>query len=57
MIILYKMVNRGLLESVNGCVSTGKEANVYHATTPAPSATSEDKEGEKGSLALKIYKT
>ena len=29
-LILYKMVNRGLLECVNGCVSTGKEANVYH---------------------------
>lgn len=52
MIILYKMVNRGLLESVNGCVSTGKEANVYHATT---AAASEDE--QKGSLALKIYKT
>ncbi len=43
------MVNRGLLESVNGCVSTGKEANVYHATTADDNA--------KGSLALKIYKT
>ncbi|CDW96768.1 hypothetical protein [Sporisorium scitamineum] len=52
MIILYKMVNRGLLEYVNGCVSTGKEANVYHATTAAASDTA-----EKGSLALKIYKT
>ena len=50
MIILYKMVNRGLLESVNGCVSTGKEANVYHATTSTESE-------HKGSLALKIYKT
>ena len=61
MIILYKMVNRGLLESVNGCVSTGKEANVYHATTAADaSAASSTADGEppaKGSLALKIYKT
>ncbi|CBQ69591.1 related to RIO Kinase 1 [Sporisorium reilianum SRZ2] len=52
MVILYKMVNRGLLESVNGCVSTGKEANVYHATTAAASD-----EADQGSLALKIYKT
>ncbi|EST08157.1 RIO-like kinase [Kalmanozyma brasiliensis GHG001] len=52
MLILYKMVNRSLLESVNGCISTGKEANVYHATTPAAG----DEEGQ-GSLALKIYKT
>lgn len=52
MLILYKMVNRGLLESVNGCISTGKEANVYHATTAAT-----DQDTQKGSLALKIYKT
>ncbi|GAC94686.1 protein kinase [Pseudozyma hubeiensis SY62] len=53
MLILYKMVNRGLLESVNGCISTGKEANVYHATTAATA----ESPSEKGSLALKIYKT
>ncbi|CCF49468.1 hypothetical protein NDA11_005664 [Ustilago hordei] len=61
MIILYKMINRRLLESVNGCVSTGKEANVYHATTAAdPSAAASSPNGEppaKASLALKIYKT
>ncbi|KAF9510961.1 hypothetical protein BS47DRAFT_1331352 [Hydnum rufescens UP504] len=45
-IILFKMINRGLIEEVNGCVSTGKEANVYHALTP-----------EGRHLALKIYKT
>ncbi|KAH9936381.1 RIO1 family-domain-containing protein [Fomitopsis serialis] len=45
-IILFKMIGRGLLYEVNGCVSTGKEANVYHAVTP-----------ERRHLALKIYKT
>ncbi|EJC98445.1 RIO1-domain-containing protein [Fomitiporia mediterranea MF3/22] len=45
-IILYKMIGRGLLQEINGCVSTGKEANVYHALSP---------EGKH--LALKIYKT
>lgn len=45
-IILFKMIGRGLIHEVNGCVSTGKEANVYHATTPSGSH-----------LALKIYKT
>ncbi|CAK5284102.1 unnamed protein product [Mycena citricolor] len=44
--ILLKMVGRGLIDEVNGCISTGKEANVYHALTP-----------EKAHLALKIYKT
>ncbi|KAH7885222.1 RIO1-domain-containing protein [Phlebopus sp. FC_14] len=45
-IILFKMIGRGLIQEVNGCVSTGKEANVYHALTSG-----------SAHLALKIYKT
>lgn len=45
-IILFKMIGRGLIFEVNGCVSTGKEANVYHALT-----------SDQKHLALKIYKT
>ncbi|KAG5648409.1 hypothetical protein DXG03_004983 [Asterophora parasitica] len=45
-IILFKMIGRGLINEINGCISTGKEANVYHALTP-----------ENAHLALKIYKT
>lgn len=30
-LLLFKLINTGTLESINGCVSTGKEANVYHA--------------------------
>lgn len=45
-LILFKMIGRLLIERVDGCVSTGKEANVYHAVSP-----------EGGHLALKIYKT
>lgn len=29
--VLFKMLNRGVFSEINGCVSTGKEANVYHA--------------------------
>ena len=29
--MLYKLVNGEVLEAVNGCVSTGKEACVFHA--------------------------
>lgn len=29
--MLFKMINRHLIAEVNGCVSSGKEANVYHA--------------------------
>jgi RIO kinase 1 len=45
-IILFKMLSKELFREVNGCVSTGKEANVYHAVA------SEEKE-----FAVKIYKT
>ena len=44
--ILFKLMNRGFVAEINGCISTGKEANVYHATA---------KDGSQ--LALKIYKT
>uniref|UniRef100_A0A8C4ZQY2 Serine/threonine-protein kinase RIO1 n=1 Tax=Gadus morhua TaxID=8049 RepID=A0A8C4ZQY2_GADMO len=44
--ILFKMLSRGIISEINGCISTGKEANVYHATTAA---------GEN--RAIKIYKT
>ena len=40
------MLNRGVFSEINGCVSTGKEANVYHASTASGAE-----------LALKIYKT
>lgn len=44
--ILFKLLNRGLIMEINGCISTGKEANVYHAT----SKTDDE-------YAIKIYKT
>jgi RIO kinase 1 len=44
--ILFKLLNRGTITVINGCISTGKEANVYHAT----GKTNED-------VAIKIYKT
>ncbi|KAK4698970.1 RIO kinase 1, partial [Phenoliferia sp. Uapishka_3] len=51
-LIIFKMIGRELIERVDGCVSTGKEANVYHAVAPAP-----PEGGEGKHLALKIYKT
>ncbi|KAM7379927.1 hypothetical protein PAMP_005424 [Pampus punctatissimus] len=44
--ILFKMLSRGVIAEINGCISTGKEANVYHASTAG---------GD--SRAIKIYKT
>ncbi|KAH8388831.1 hypothetical protein KR215_001070 [Drosophila sulfurigaster] len=45
--ILFKLLNRGLIQEINGCISTGKEANVYHAVS---------KNGAD-EYAIKIYKT
>ncbi|KAJ3212470.1 protein kinase rio1 [Entophlyctis luteolus] len=45
-IILFKLLNNQTLAAVNGCISTGKEANVYHATTP-----------DGSHRAIKVYKT
>ena len=47
-LILFKLIQRDkpVFESLEGCISTGKEANVYHAVTPTG-----------GSLAVKVYKT
>lgn len=44
--ILFKLLANSTITEVNGCISTGKEANVYHAS----SNTSQD-------IAIKIYKT
>ena len=45
-IILFKLLSQDVIFEVNGCISTGKEANVYHAMTSS---------GEH--RAIKIYKT
>jgi RIO kinase 1 len=54
--ILLQMINRGIVSEVNGCLSTGKEANVYGALT----LSSQD-ENNPDPLpihrAIKVYKT
>lgn len=44
--ILFRMINRGVFDSFRGCLSTGKEANVYRATTD-----------DGLQRAVKVYKT
>jgi len=44
--VLSKFYKRNLFDEIFGCISTGKEANVYYATTP---------NGEE--RAVKVYKT
>ncbi|WFD22640.1 non-specific serine/threonine protein kinase [Malassezia equina] len=52
MVLLSKLIRRELITEVNGCISTGKEANVYHATMPPATEG-----GAPRSAAIKIYKT
>lgn len=51
--ILLQMINRGLVSEIHGCLSTGKEANVYHAM----SYPDEDPEVAPEHRAIKVYKT
>lgn len=46
LLILYKYISNGYIETIDYPVSTGKEANVFHATSP-----------QGTSLAVKIFRT
>ncbi|CEG01963.1 RIO kinase, conserved site [Ostreococcus tauri] len=50
MLILFKMLSRETFTEIHGCVSTGKEANVYHARKVSPDSPAVD-------FAVKVYKT
>lgn len=47
---LGKIINKGVISRINGCISTGKEANVYHGDH-------EDQTVCDREYAVKIYKT
>ncbi|XP_038052228.1 serine/threonine-protein kinase RIO3-like [Patiria miniata] len=51
-LLLYKLVNNGILESVNGTISTGKEAVVLHANGGQHQRLLVPRE-----CALKVFKT
>lgn len=51
-LLMYKMVNAGILENINGCISTGKESVVFHAD----GGSLEDKP-VPGECVLKVFKT
>ncbi|OWP01113.1 hypothetical protein B2J93_6563 [Marssonina coronariae] len=52
--ILLQMINRGIVSEVNGCLSTGKEANVYGALSIPTSGGNEVPSIHR---AIKVYKT
>ncbi|KIW93251.1 uncharacterized protein Z519_05856 [Cladophialophora bantiana CBS 173.52] len=51
-LILFSMIQKGIVSEIHGTISTGKEANVYHAV-----AMSEDDSQEDVHVAIKVYKT
>ncbi|KAK6491091.1 serine/threonine-protein kinase RIO3-like [Huso huso] len=51
-LLMYKMVNAGTLESINGCFSTGKESVVFHAK-----GGSIDDKSVPEECAIKVFKT
>ncbi|KAI4139120.1 MAG: hypothetical protein LQ341_004346 [Variospora aurantia] len=52
--ILLQMINRDVVSEVHGCISTGKEANVYHALTIPQEEASDAAPMQR---AIKVYKT
>lgn len=51
--ILLQMINRGIVSEIHGCLSTGKEANVYHAI----SLPEDVDDAVPRFRAIKVYKT
>ena len=55
--ILLQMINRNIVSEVNGCLSTGKEANVYHALSEPQLHDPEAPSIPLLQRAIKVYKT
>ena len=51
-LMLFKLLSSGFIELIDGCLSTGKEANVYYAKAgdKAPA-------GSPADFAVKVFKT
>lgn len=56
--LLLQMINRNIVSEINGCISTGKEANVYHALAfPEPTSEETTSDPKPVHRAIKVYKT
>ncbi|XP_075825403.1 serine/threonine-protein kinase RIO3 [Microtus pennsylvanicus] len=56
-LLMYKMVNSGLLETITGCISTGKESVVFHAYGGSLEDDKEDGTAIPTECAIKVFKT
>jgi RIO kinase 1 len=54
--ILLQLLNRNIVSEINGVISTGKEANVYHAVT-IPNTSDGAEPLPALNRAIKVYKT
>eukprot|EP00586_Coscinodiscus_wailesii_P019102 CAMPEP_0172515820 /NCGR_PEP_ID=MMETSP1066-20121228/270981_1 /TAXON_ID=671091 /ORGANISM="Coscinodiscus wailesii, Strain CCMP2513" /LENGTH=614 /DNA_ID=CAMNT_0013297009 /DNA_START=8 /DNA_END=1852 /DNA_ORIENTATION=+ len=54
-LILFRLLSTGTISLIDGCLSTGKEANVYYAKGSSGGGDTEVNEEEE--YAIKIYKT
>jgi RIO kinase 1 len=54
-LMLYRLLNSGVLKEINGVISTGKESNVYHATLTREGPGGEELEPIE--VAIKVFKT
>lgn len=52
--VLLKLMNRGVIGSLHGCVSTGKEANVYFADAPTEATINADAAQSQGTTAAAV---
>lgn len=69
--ILFRLLSRNRLRTLDGCVSTGKEANVYYATAASDPSVAPDADGDytpnpgllshdvspDAAVAVKVFKT
>ncbi|KAK5115665.1 hypothetical protein LTR62_000754 [Meristemomyces frigidus] len=55
--ILLQMLNRNIISEMNGVLSTGKEANVYHAVTTPQNDADAEVPNKSMHRAIKVYKT
>lgn len=51
-LLIFKLINAGIVDEVNGAINTGKEANVYHGL-----GGNSEKQITSGEVAIKVYKT
>nr|POF22386.1 serine/threonine-protein kinase rio1 [Quercus suber] len=55
--ILLQLLNRNVVSEIHGVISTGKEANVYHAITVPQDSETDGTTQPVSHRAIKVYKT